>query len=112
MSMSPADSAKALGLGSKITFSVSPCQEFMRTTDQCFDLIFLDGAHGAWNVYQELDTALRLLNKDGVILLHDYYPEGRPLFPNGKVLAGPFRAMARVRKENSAIEVLPLGVLP
>jgi hypothetical protein len=52
------------------------------------------------------------LNDGGVILLHDYYPKGRALFPDGNVISGPYRALERVIKENPKIEVKPLGALP
>ena len=112
MRNSPSDAAKELGLQDQIEFRTGPCQDFMDATDRRFDLIFLDGAHASTNVYEELGKALPLLNKDGVILLHDYYPDGKALFPDGQTLAGPFLAMARVRSENPNIDVLPLGALP
>ena len=112
MSKSPANCARELGLRDQIHFHTGRSQEFMKATDQRFDLIFLDGDHRSTAVYEELSAALPLLNGNGVILLHDYYPNARPLFSDGVTIGGPFRAMMRVHNENSVIEVLPLGVLP
>lgn len=84
----------------------------MKATDQRFDFVFLDGDHGARTVYEELSAALPLLHEGGAILLHDYCPKAKPLFPEDVIIPGPFRAMARICKENRAIDVLPLGVLP
>jgi hypothetical protein len=63
-------------------------------------------------VYQEVSAALSLLKTDGVILLHDYYPGANPLYPDNATIGGPFHALERIRKENPAIDVLPLGDLP
>ena len=93
-------------------FVTSPARDFLENTRARFDLIFLDGSHASSDVYREVCAALRVLNANGVILLHDYYPEGKPLFPDGRVIGGPYRAMVRVRKENPEIEIVPLGNLP
>jgi predicted O-methyltransferase YrrM len=112
MSKSPADFAAEFSLLDRIRFHTSCSLEFMRATDQRFDFIFLDGDHAARAVYEEVSSALPLLHGNGVILLHDYYPNAKPLFPHSAPTGGPFHALRRVRKENSEIEVLPLGVLP
>ena len=77
-----------------------------------FDLIFLDGFHTATHVFREVPAALRKLQRDGYILLHDYYPAQRPLWADGHVERGPFLATERMRNDGAAIEVLPLGELP
>jgi predicted O-methyltransferase YrrM len=84
----------------------------MRATDQRFDFIFLDGDHAARTVYEEVSLALPLLNKEGLILLHDYYPDAKPLYPHCAAIGGPFHALRRVHNENPVIEVLALGELP
>jgi predicted O-methyltransferase YrrM len=112
MSKSPANFAAEFGLLDQIQFYTGPSLEFMRVTDQRFNFIFLDGDHGARAVYEELCSALLLLHKGGLILLHDYFPDAKPLYPHGSTAGGPFHALRRVRKENLLIEVLPLGELP
>ena len=47
-----------------------------------------------------------------VILLHDFYPEAKPLYPDNNTISGPYLAMERVKKENPNITVTPLGDLP
>ena len=112
MSKSPANFAAEFGLLGRIRFHTGPSLEFMRVTDQRFNFIFLDGDHGAKAVYEELGSALPLLDKGGLILLHDYYPDAKPLYPHSATLGGPFHALRRVHNENPVIEVLPLGELP
>jgi predicted O-methyltransferase YrrM len=112
MSKSPMNFASELGLAGRICFHTAPSLEFMRVTDQHFDFIFLDGDHSARVVYQELSSALPLLNNGGLIALHDFYPDGNPIYPHGAPILGPFYAMRRVHNENPVIEILPLSELP
>jgi predicted O-methyltransferase YrrM len=110
---SPRNLLRKLNLLSYVQFETSDSIAFMRSTDLRFDFIFLDGDHGGRTVYEELSEALRLLNPGGTVLLHDYYPGEKVLFPGStKTIAGPYRAMKRVQSENAGIEVLPLGKLP
>ncbi len=110
--MSPRDFARQLQCLEYIEFHTGACLDLMRTTTQHYDFIFLDGDHGARAVYQEVGTALSILETGGVILLHDYYPGVKPLYPDNATISGPFHALKRIRKENPAIAVLPLGDLP
>jgi predicted O-methyltransferase YrrM len=110
--MPPRDLAATLRCAESIRFEVAPALDYLRATDERFDFVFLDGDHGARAVYQEVAAALRVLDPGGVILLHDYYPGGRSLFPDGHVIRGPFRAMSRVQRDCPGIAVLPLGNLP
>jgi predicted O-methyltransferase YrrM len=112
MDRAPRDYASDLGLSDSIAFRVGPCLEFMAKTGQRFDLIFLDGDHSAPAVYQEVGAALPLLNENGLILLHDYYPGAESLYPDRAMIGGPFHAMQRIRRECPAITVVPLGELP
>jgi Methyltransferase domain len=77
-----------------------------------FDLIFLDGDHSAAKVYQEVCLALKRLHGGGVILLHDYFPDNKPLWSDGSLVPGPFMAIERLRSEDSNLKVEPVGGLP
>ena len=109
---SPKDFAAELECLEYIDFHIGPCLDLMGKTKQRYDFIFLDGDHTAQAVYKEVSTALSLLNENGVILLHDFFPEAKPLYPDDSIIRGPFRALERIKKENSKIDVLPLGNLP
>jgi predicted O-methyltransferase YrrM len=110
--MSPRDFALQLKCLDHIDFHTGACLDLMRTTKQRYDLVFLDGDHRARAVYQEVSAALSILRTRGAILLHDYYPGAKPLYPDNATIGGPFHALERIRKENPAIDVLPLGDLP
>jgi len=47
-----------------------------------------------------------------MILLHDYFPEMKPLWSDGSVFPGPFLAVNRLVKEGADLVALPLGSLP
>ncbi len=110
--MSPQDYLGKLQSADRVSFHVSPSSVYLAATEDKFDFIFLDGDHASRTVYEEVSLALKLLNQNGVILLHDYYPAGRPLFNDGNIIAGPFMALDRIMRENKEIKVMPLGDLP
>ncbi len=95
-----------------VTFVVANSFDFMKNCQEKFDFIFLDGDHRASSVYYEAHLASRLLNKNGMILLHDYFPKNKPLWPNIRISPGPFLAGKRVLAENKRVRILPLGELP
>lgn len=109
---SPKEMLAKMGAADLVTFVVQPSIEYFSICDQHYDFIFLDGDHAGKTVYQELPAALRLLKEGGVVLLHDYFPGLRPLWPDGVVIPGPWLATTRLRSEGAALQVLPIGKLP
>ena len=109
---SPRESLARAGLSDRVTFITKPSLEFLRETDDRFDLIFLDGDHAAPAVYREFAQALNCLTPNGAILLHDIYPDGRPLYPSGSIEPGPVVAAERITAECEDIGFLPFGELP
>ncbi|HWN10329.1 MAG TPA: class I SAM-dependent methyltransferase [Pyrinomonadaceae bacterium] len=109
---SPRDRIESIGCGDFVSFVT---ENSLRYFDRCkdeFDFIFLDGDHSAAAVYQEIPRALSVLKKDGIILLHDYFPRNRPIWSNGSLVAGPYTGAARLISEGVPIKVIPLGELP
>jgi predicted O-methyltransferase YrrM len=100
------------GCDDSTTFVTSTSVAFMTNCNQKFDLIFLDGNHEAQVVYQEVPLALELLADGGVILMHDVYPNLKPLWSDGAVIPGPVLAIERFRREGTSIGLRPLGSLP
>ncbi|MCB1650421.1 MAG: class I SAM-dependent methyltransferase [Alphaproteobacteria bacterium] len=109
---SPRENLMALGCADIVNFVQASAQDFMAETSETFDFIFLDGDHSAAGVYNELALALKILSPGGIILLHDYYPSARPLFPDGSTIFGPYEALCRAQKECPHLHVKPLGTLP
>jgi predicted O-methyltransferase YrrM len=108
----PFEIARRLGLEEHVQFVVGRSLDHLAGADERYDFIFLDGDHSAPTVYREIPAALRALKPHGAILLHDYFPELRPLWPNGGVIPGPWRAVERLRSEGADVEAVPLGELP
>lgn len=111
-SHSPAEVIKMIGCEQLVRFVTQPSVPFLRNCTDRFDLIFLDGSHAAVDVYREIPAAARLLNQDGLILLHDFFPDVRPLWSDEAVIAGPALAVRRLRAEHAPLAVTPLGSLP
>lgn len=109
---SPEGMIRELGHQKFVTFKIDKSLNFMNETNEKFDFIFLDGSHNASNVYQEIPAALQLLNPEGNILLHDYFPKNKPLWKDKKPVSGPYRAIERLKKEGANFRVVPLGELP
>jgi len=109
---SPLELINEMGFGNFVKFVKDASLNYLRTCEQKFDFIFLDGDHGAATVYEEIPAALKLLKKDGLLLLHDYFPDLKPLWSNREVIPGPFLATERFREEGANLAVLPLGELP
>jgi predicted O-methyltransferase YrrM len=95
-----------------VTFVVDDSVSFLARTEDQYDFIFLDGSHAAATVYRELALAFRRLRPGGVLLLHDYFPGGRPLWEEESVIVGPYLAVRRLLKEGWPLKVVPLGCLP
>ena len=109
---SPREMIRKIGGREFVTFVHKTSLQYLDGCSETFDVIFLDGDHTAATVYQEVSLSLKLLNHDGIILLHDYFPRNRPLWKGNLPRVGPYVALSRVRKENPQISVLPLNELP
>jgi predicted O-methyltransferase YrrM len=109
---SPAALLELAGCRALVEFRIADSCDYLRSADRRFDLIFLDGDHSAAAVYRELPLALKALRPNGLVLLHDYYPDGEPLWPDDPGLPGPALAVGRLLAEGAPIRVLPLGELP
>jgi predicted O-methyltransferase YrrM len=109
---SPKEMIDLLGYSSNVQFVKNTSLDYAKKSKQKFDFIFLDGDHTAKTVYEEIPIALRLLNPNGVILLHDFFTNCEPLWSNGSVIPGPFMAVERIIKEERNVQVKALGELP
>jgi predicted O-methyltransferase YrrM len=107
---SPKEMCQRIGACDLVTFQQADSLDFLRRCQDKFDLIFLDGLHDADQVYQEIP--LERLRRGGFILLHDYFPDLRPLWSNDSVIGGPWLAVQRLIGEGVPLVALPLGKLP
>jgi predicted O-methyltransferase YrrM len=109
---SPATVIEMLGYLDRVEFVVADSVVFLQNHSAQFDLIFLDGDHSAPTVYTEVPHALRALNREGLVLLHDFFPNGAPLWSDGDSIPGPALAIERLRSEGAELRVTPFGQLP
>jgi predicted O-methyltransferase YrrM len=109
---SPRDNVARLGMAERVKFVVADSISYLDVAAERFDFIFLDGDHLASTVYQELPRALNRLSPEGVVLLHDLFPNHRPLWSDGSVVPGPLLAVRRLQAEAAPLDVRPLGSLP
>jgi hypothetical protein len=49
--------------------------DFFKTNNEKFDLVFIDGLHVYDQIKQDIINSLEVLNNNGVILIHDCLPE-------------------------------------
>ena len=108
---SPADLLVQIGCEGIVSFEIGHSIDKM-SLPRKFDIIFLDGNHRASTVYKEIPIALNCLNDDGVIILHDYFPNLEPLWKNELPIAGPFLAIQRFIDEGIGLNIIPFGELP
>ena len=108
----PAEAMRLMGYDGLVEFRVARSLDLLRETAERYDLILLDGDHRLETVAAEIPLALRRLRTGGFLLLHDFFPDLRPLWPDGKVIEGPQRAVRRLQRAGWPLEVLPLGDLP
>ena len=112
LARSPRDTIEAMGMVEHVTFVTNSSLTYLDACDESFDLIFLDGDHSAAMVYQEVPRALRRLRESGLLLLHDFFPDNRPLWSDRAVVPGPLLAVKRLVREQANVSVIPLGALP
>ncbi len=109
---SPGEMISSIRCQQLVQFVTSRSVDFFNDFQKKFDFIFLDGDHSASTVYREIPMALKLLNENGLILLHDFFPDNKPLWSDGYALPGPYLAVKRLQEEGANFHVLPLGTLP
>lgn len=109
---SPKNNLKILKINELVNFDINDSINFFKNEDQKYDFIFLDGSHRADYVYKEISSSLKLLNPNGVILLHDYFPNAKPLWKNKEPIFGPYEGVKKVINENPNINVEPFSSLP
>ncbi|MBS0373479.1 MAG: class I SAM-dependent methyltransferase [Proteobacteria bacterium] len=112
MRLSPRELLQELRLQDQVIFETSPAGDFLQIRQENYDLIFLDGDHSAAAVLKEVPAALKLLKPNGMILLHDYFPDLKPLWRDGIVIPGPFLAIRKLRHAGARCTALPIGKLP
>ena len=53
--------------------------QYFKEHKETFDIVFIDGQHDCDQAYKDAMNALGVLNKGGVIVMHDCHPENREM---------------------------------
>ena len=109
---SPKEMLSLLNLKILVNFVNSESISFFKTTKEKFDFIFLDGNRSADYVYQDISLSLDILRPNGVILLHDYFLDGKSIWDKKLPILGPYLAVKRIINEKNNIKVVPFKRLP
>ncbi|NTW98017.1 MAG: class I SAM-dependent methyltransferase, partial [Oscillochloris sp.] len=91
----PKEVVRRMGCVDMVRFVVANSLDFLARAEETYDLIFLDGDHTAVVNYREISAALPALSPGGYILLHDYFPQLRPLWDDGPAISEPSRSEER-----------------
>lgn len=108
----PSEMLERLGVEPLVRMESHGSESFFRSNLERFDFIFIDGSHRASDVYADVAGALACLNANGVIALHDFYPDARPIWPGEPVIPGPYLGVVRAIEECPDLGVVPLRDLP
>lgn len=60
--------------GAHATYQMTS-DEFFANNKDTFDIVFIDGLHEHNQVYKDIVNSLKVLNKDGMIIMHDCMPK-------------------------------------
>jgi len=108
----PSEMLERLGVDHLVQLVSGGSAPFFRANDERFDFIFIDGSHRASDVYADVAGALACLNANGVIALHDFYPDAQPLWPSERAIPGVYLGVLRAIRECPDLGVVPLKQLP
>jgi predicted O-methyltransferase YrrM len=110
--LSPHAMLTAAGLLELVEFVTLDSTTFMANTDRRFDFVYLDGSTAAAGAYRELQSLPDAVECGAIVLLHAYFPDGRPLWAGEPAITGAWRAVGRLRSERANIAGRPLVGLP
>lgn len=108
----PSEMLERLGVDHLVQMVSGGSDAFFRANFERFDFIFIDGGHRAGDVYRDVANALAALNANGLITLHDFYPDAQPLWLGEPVIPGPYLGVLRAIEECPDLGVVPLRQLP
>ena len=108
--LTPFEIFKKNHIENNINFFTYKSYDFFKMNKNKYDFIFIDGSHQFKDVYDDICNSLKILNKYGLILIHDYYYSKNKV--NNKIISyGPYFALKKILNENHNLELLPLKEL-
>lgn len=104
---SPINILKKNGISNKINFFKDGSDNFFLKNNKKYDLIFIDGNHTIDQAFKDIANAFNSLNKNGIIIIHDYYDikNFNDLFTK---IVGPFLAIYFLKKKIRKLKVIKI----
>lgn len=103
----PSAMMEIAGVADVVEFVTMPSINYLKTTNQTFDFVCIDGHHEADVVYEELELVMPRLRPGGLIFMDDVHtfddlnrPEGFDYVP------GPWQALMRHLHEGAPLNVV------
>lgn len=111
--LSPLNMLCKLEIENRVEFVTMDSREYLRTTEEKFDFICIDGWHEHDCVYDEIRMALACLSFGGLIFLDDVQPLGYVPRPDHDTIHGPASALQRHMAEGLKVKaVFPIPGAP
>ena len=91
----PRELLERLNCAGLVGFAISRSTDYLNRRDGEFDFILMDHAPAADIAYRDLALAIQALRPGGHLLLHPYFPGGKPLRRGERVYPGFYLAVGR-----------------
>ena len=101
---SPTMLLQQAGLEANVELIKAHSADYLTTTEEAFDFVFIDGHHGADSAYRDIALASQRLTANGIIAMHDYDPPA--VWLRKPFMAGPYFAARRIIKANPALKLI------
>ena len=105
---SPKKILKANNVYKNVNFVKDGSDIFFKNNKTNYDMIFIDGNHTINQVLKDIINSLNCLNKNGIIILHDYYDINNLKDTFSKIY-GPFFAIKIIKNKLKNLKILKLN---
>ncbi|MHB1952283.1 MAG: glycosyltransferase [Sulfobacillus sp.] len=90
-------------------FCKQTTEEFFRNNAETFDIIFIDADHRFESVKRDFESCLRILNRGGLVLLHDTDPVGAEYLDPGRC-SDCYRIVSYINETHPELDVINLPI--
>jgi len=90
-------------------FHLSTTQDFLQNFNEMVDVIFIDADHSFESVKQDFETSLKLLNKLGIVILHDTDPISEKYLDKG-YCGDSYKMIDWLKIEHPEMDVITLPI--
>jgi len=108
----PVALAAAIDPQTPVSFVEAPSAQYLADADRPFDFVYMDASTSELGVFRNLLQLPKAVGSGSWIMLHVYYPGGLAIWPEEPAIAGPWRAVERLRRSGIPIAAHPLAELP